>query len=64
MITKPRYLTYLQKMVHLLSTIQIFKITEIYKIEHNLSESWLKDLCSAVNDNYNILSEFDFRVTA
>ena len=51
-------------MVHLLSTIQIFKITEIYKIEHNLSESWLKDLCSAVNDNYNILSEFDFRVTA
>ena len=39
-------------------------IIEIYKIEHNLSESWLKDLCSAVNDNYNILSEFDFRVTA
>ena len=31
----------------------------MYKIKHNLSESCLKDLFSAVNDNYNLRSQSD-----
>ena len=32
------------------------------KIKHNLSESCLKDLFSAANDNYKVLSQYDFGV--
>ena len=34
----------------------------MYKIKHNLSESCLKDLCSAVNSNYNLPSQSYFRI--
>ena len=34
----------------------------MHKIKHNLFESCLKDLFSAVNDNYNLRSQSDFRV--
>ena len=49
-------------MVHLLSIIQIFKHARNNQMKHNLSESCLKDLFSAVNDNYNLRSQSDFRV--
>ena len=35
----------------------------MYKVKHNLSESCLKDLFSAVNSNYNVLSQSDFGIT-
>ena len=35
----------------------------MYKIKHNLSESCLKDLFSAVNDNYKARSQYDFGVS-
>ena len=34
----------------------------MYKIKHNLSESCLKDLFSAANDNYKVRSQYDFGV--
>ena len=64
MITKLRSWTYSQKMVRLLSIRQIMQtlLLEIYKIKHNLCESYLKDPFSAVNGNYNIRFQSDFRV--
>ena len=62
MITKPRSQTYSQKMVHLHHrNLQTF-LLEMYNIRHNLSESCLKDLFSAVNGNYKLRSQSDFRV--
>ena len=60
MITKLRSWTYSQKMVRLLSIIQIMQtlLLEIYEIKHNLCE----DPFSAVNGNYNIRFQSDFRV--
>ena len=34
----------------------------MYKIKHNLSESCLKDLFSAANENYKVRSQHDFGV--
>ena len=34
----------------------------MYKIKHDLSERCLKDLFSAVDRNYNLCSQYDFRV--
>ena len=34
----------------------------MYKIKHNLSESCLKDLFRAVNENHNLRSQYDFGV--
>ena len=43
MIVIPRSRIYSQKMIHLLSIIQIFKhLLEMYKYKHNLLESCLK----------------------
>ena len=35
---------------------------EMYKVKHNLYESCLKDLLSAVNNHYNLLSQCGFRI--
>ena len=35
---------------------------EMYKVKHNLHESYLKDLFSAVNSHYNLQSQCDFRI--
>ena len=37
-------------------------LPEMYKIKHNLSKSYLKDLFNAVNGNYNHRSQSDFGV--
>ena len=49
-------------MVHLLSVYCQMLLPEMYKIKHNLSKSYLKDLFNAVNGNYNHRSQSDFGV--
>ena len=34
----------------------------MYKVKHNLSESCLKDVCSAVNNNCSLPSQSYFRI--
>ena len=34
----------------------------MHKVKHNLSESCLKDLFSAINGNYHLRSQSDFRI--
>ena len=62
MITKPCSQTYSEKMVHLLYIMQILKQSCIKCIKkYTLFGTCLKDLFSAVNENYNLRSQSDFR---
>ena len=60
MIMEPRFWTYLQWIVHH-KNIQELSL-EMYKIKYDLCESCSIVLFSAVNDNYNLHSQSDFRV--
>ena len=61
---KTTFTDLLAKDNYLLSLIQIFKhyLLQMYKIKHNLSESYLKDLFSVTNSIFNLRSQSDFRV--
>ena len=54
---------FFQQISYLLSIIQRSKHSYLKCIKkHKFSESCLKDIFSAVNGNYNIRFQFDFRV--